>query len=900
MKRKKQTHFLLLAVVSSLVTQNSVAGVSYSSPLVGGETIQYTPVPRNANANSLFVDEQKKYDACNTPDLLQLKSQARLMKLFTNVACSSVGTFVSSDKLDINYCEAVNKCNSVESGDVDQTLDKATRDFLEQEAMDYLIRENVKQEMTKYTGRNALKFKTLLKYTDHLPPEFKSKINKCAGKELPAHDECIANSLWDSKTKFYMTEKSSGDVTNEVQGYEKGPLSGLEEKTSSTSSSSAALPDPHLANAVAALANNKTLAEAFASFSADDHLSIVDRSYNSLNPAEDMVLQTIKSDLTDATTGKLIVSPEEARKKVIDTIVKYTASRLVIKVDPIFKYRTSAQLETDLKSALENINFTAEDFAVNEKLVMKGLANKINSVRLTLANKYIADDCGQYSTSIGDVCSNLTNRLGSGRIVDVLSENKDTIFENIYDYYKNSNDRDRESKIALLKKIIDGKSGGYQKYLSFMIEKKACVEKFKGDLQNTDSKPTLTDLANKKRIDDEMEAAFKADREAKTRVVKDAISRNTNLQDDLRRAGLRTSDLKIESNRDTLSIASGGSLAGPAVNRGAESIIGAHSDDYITATKGLQDQTAMNTHPQQQVRNFDPIVDSTITTNAVGKAEEKKARDEEDDVNAQLRSRLAQLEGKEKSLSKKLSTSNEEDSDAKSSDELQSLRQQIEELKKLQTKNAKEREEAIARISDTPTVASNSSSNDNHELVVNSGSQNAHSQNTNGDSDAAVAASHSNTASTGNGGDYAANASGNAASHSASSSGSSGKGSSEKSGNGIVLTKTGETMIDPTSIMDNPNEKDIVSTLELGNGQPFLIRENGVLMKVSVELDSKGKPKVNNGKIVYKKTKLTKEQQRSVAQEVTNTQKAMKEVSNEPVRLYNLRSLLHDKVKAAQ
>jgi hypothetical protein len=120
----------------------------------------------------------------------------------------------------------------------------------------------------------------------------------------------------------------------------------------------------------------------------------------------------------------------------------------------------------------------------------------------------------------------------------------------------------------------------------------------------------------------------------------------------------------------------------------------------------------------------------------------------------------------------------------------------------------------------------------------------------------------------------------------------------EKTASGIMLSKSGEVVIDPTNIPENPKDGDIVNFIEESKGQPFLIRENGILMKVTVELDKSGKPQLaDNGKPRFKKVRISKAQEANIVKEASNVQKSLKEVGRDPTRLFKLRSLIDQAVQ---
>ena len=113
----------------------------------------------------------------------------------------------------------------------------------------------------------------------------------------------------------------------------------------------------------------------------------------------------------------------------------------------------------------------------------------------------------------------------------------------------------------------------------------------------------------------------------------------------------------------------------------------------------------------------------------------------------------------------------------------------------------------------------------------------------------------------------------------------------ERSGAGLVLTKVGDVAVDLSKIPENPPEADIFTLIEKSGGEPFIIRENGVLMKVTASLGSDGKPKIVHGKVQYKKTRLKADQEKLILRDV-NAQRELKEVQADPTRKYRLDELI--------
>lgn len=125
--------------------------------------------------------------------------------------------------------------------------------------------------------------------------------------------------------------------------------------------------------------------------------------------------------------------------------------------------------------------------------------------------------------------------------------------------------------------------------------------------------------------------------------------------------------------------------------------------------------------------------------------------------------------------------------------------------------------------------------------------------------------------------------------------GSSKTGSSSASAFGMVLTRNGDLSEDLTKIADNPKEADLIIMAEKSNGQPFIIRENGLLVQVVIEKDDAGKAIMENGKPKLKKIKLSKDKEALVVREFNVVREA--KTVRDTVRLQELRRTTEDAVK---
>lgn len=103
---------------------------------------------------------------------------------------------------------------------------------------------------------------------------------------------------------------------------------------------------------------------------------------------------------------------------------------------------------------------------------------------------------------------------------------------------------------------------------------------------------------------------------------------------------------------------------------------------------------------------------------------------------------------------------------------------------------------------------------------------------------------------------------------------------------GLVLTKAGEPATDLNQMITNPSESDLMRLAEKSNGEPFLINENGELIRVLVKKDSKGK-------LVFEKVKLSSEQKKKLAIK-KDTVRAIKEIGPAPIRKMELDKLMKE------
>ncbi|MBC7538215.1 MAG: hypothetical protein H7281_05305 [Bacteriovorax sp.] len=828
---------------------------------------------RVSNSSNLSLFSKKvEYQSCSTVvdfAALSQRSEGNITGIFDNVVCSNVGSFISSEKLDKNYCTAALKCQKFEADQKDETLlDKRDKEFIAIESMNFLMQENIKKEMGEYANRKADHLRDLLAYAEKLPPKFVKY--RCESAQKPA-GECLVNSEWDHIVKGHITGQYFSDVARR---------SAIPHDASVTDMSQV-LERPKQA----------TIDEIFSKIQVGE---VKDRKLSKImnNPeaGQDGLLDNIMTELLSKDSLAISkMSHDDLQKVVLSNILKLNADENR-KIDPIFAFR-NLTANHELENAMKGIFFSPNDFIVNTD--RSALSDKVNMIRLNLVNKYIEQNCGQVAT-LAHVCSNVAKSLENGHVYDILLENKDDIFRKMIANYESGKDPDRSEKIKTLNRMANAKNQIYQKYLAYMMEVNSCQQKFK-DLQIPENSTIgqsvkhsqmLTDMSNR------ADASSQALRDEKGREVEANIKKDVTLQRELRDAGVKLNPEVFKPEvigRDT-------SLTNAlAQNKTEAQVISTRSDDLITAPKSIFPDPGLNNHPS---KGFDPSMIEVMNNATI--IEDKKNRDA-DTTESSLRARMAELETKEKSLSKKMQTNPDGVKDGKDElDELQSLRQQIEDLKNTQARATKDKMTAAPETSKESERSNSviaSKNNGSSNFGNNSSTIAKNDENNRG----AVAAS----ANAGQAVDYSSgtNTGANAASRSIASANSSTPGDkvkigSDKIGPGIMLSKTGEVVIDPTNIPENPKEGDIVNFIEESKGQPFLIRENGVLMKVTVELDTKGKPQLaNNGKPRFKKVRLSKAQEEIIVKEASNVQKSMKEVGRDPTRLFKLKSLINDAVQ---
>ncbi|MDD4976171.1 MAG: hypothetical protein PHY93_17575 [Bacteriovorax sp.] len=884
---------ICLATILSLVAPTIQAGTK----IVTKHPSRILGLSRDSNFTGIdILPKKSEYESCHVADNLNImmsRSQTNFTKVFENVVCSNVGSPHSLDNLDQSYCEAVLKCQKCEDRNDENELDNGEKKLVASdkklitlEAMNFLFRENVNKEMDKYFSDDAKKMRALISYSDKLSPEFKEKVFRCESTPEPKV-ECLKNPYWDQVVKEHITEKYLTNMTEDLQPKNKhtaakaGPDSNLLQNNND--SGVALKPSLEVLGLVVNQAKNTT---------EELYKSIIKNEGNTRETAMqsghdleidqdgvlDSVMLTVLNDRpidNDDKTNKL---PSDELKNIVRNSI------LNFKNDPIFQFKESHKAE-DLEKAMNGITFSNDDFILDEKLGRKALSDKINAIRVIMASKYIKESCEQVS-KISQVCKNVSENFNGGRLLDASIKNKNDIFKEMISF-ETGKTNESASRIEALNRMSNAKSDIYQKYLVYTMQINTCEDKFK--LHPADC---VVESRNKMYEEDSIRRAghSQAFRAEKGKEFQDIIKNNEPLQRELRQAGVKLNPEIFKTESISRGVNSGNSVQAKT----EAPIIAARIDDLISAPKALFPDPNLNNRPG---KSFDPNVNEAM--NNMNAIEDNRKNRDADANNRKLNSRLAELENKERTLAKKLPNSPDGVKDVKDeSDQLQSLRQQIEDLKKSQSKASKDKLAASSEdVKESERLRATGSSGNNGPSYFGS-SKNSYQKNEESNRGEVVANSNANQAA-----GYSSGSNNNAASRSIASanpvnSGDRGKSVVEKSGSGIMLTKTGEVVIDPAHIPENPKDGDIMNFIEESKGQPFLIRENGILMKVTIELDKNGKPQLtDNGKPRFRKVRLSKAQEANIVKEASNVQKSLKEIGRDPTRLFKLRSLIDQAVQ---
>ncbi len=866
------------ASLFSLVTPSfTYAYVAERSEVSEPKIKSYLP---NCGGNSLLM-------------ILNQQAAENIGNLLNNIDCSNASNNLS-EKLEDNYCKNVFKCQRMQSSmstDLEKDKDlNAQKEFIVNEWTKYLMRENMNREMNNFISDDATNLKALLAYSDQLPDEYKNKINKCSSVADNTKNCMPTNSAWEPIALNFMNIKFKSHLVENTNIKRRSSNLNLNGTTY-------LIPDTLSSNYLTAgylktqSPNQQNL------IGLEDTLSNISKineeakknflqNTNKLDPNQDEVLERLLHDIKEKDQNNILTA-DNLNHLIEHSLLNYSLNGK----DPIFKtVRQSEQSIANFKNAMKSITFAASDFESGDQSSRQKLFGKINNLRVLLSNNYLQNNCGKVNLSVGQVCANVAKAFEGEQIVAEFNKNKKDLLKKMIASYEQSKEGDKNDNIAKLKSIDSVGNEVYLKYLTYRMGIDSCKSKYKG-VSYLDSTGQTEALKQSIRV---AESTFRSFEEQTNNQVAYNFRNNSTLQDEFKQYGITLnsdfgkSDLINHSNGNTINISTNNeALKSQAIR--SDKIV---SNDSAENNSGKFNRGA-NFSPVESYQNFSYLDE-----------EARRAKNTED-MQSDLRTRLSDLEKREKALSK---SKNQNFQDIKSfeslgpSDELQNLRQQIEDLKNQQSKS-----NSVKNNSDNEGIQKNSQSAKESEEARTQNRLVSAKIKTNSEG-SFEEENNLPSRSTENNRDFenlpnAGPIAGNGASKFLPSTAgrivaASAKGNQDKIEGGIVLSKSGELFIDPNKILDNPKEGEILNLLEQSKGLPFLIRENGFLVKVSAELDAFGKPQLtSNGKLRFKKIRLSKEQQETVVKEALNIQKAMKEVERDPTRLYNLRSLLNESVQ---
>lgn len=859
-----------------------------SAPIFKTKVYGHSSVPMKAGVLSSLIDDSQ---ACKVkqPDILDRRSQGNLLVIFENIACSGVDEHHGSSNLDLNYCQSVNKCVEFQNGEY--SISNEDKIFLEDEAIDFLMRENAQIEMGKYT--NSENFQDLLSFIKKMPEKYKSKIGNCEQVEYVKDNVCTENTTeakiaqhyirtsLDKKTQSNASAalKSEEEIVDMITGNNRRYNRKMFEVMDLAQNARMyqGLKTQAFSKVYeGALSREKERAESASSISSD------------FDPEKDTIVDSVFLDVlkyknSEYKNNVMLIPADKFKDIVRESLLKASRNSN----DYIFNYANRNTQEV-IEKALNTVNFNQKDFIINPEVGRKSLSNKINQIRVDLAKSHMVEDCNKTNSSIAQVCANISQKMQSGGALDLLNAYQEDPFKKMIDYYQQSDVqvKDKDKKIKKLETMRNARGQVFKKYLSYSLQVNICDEKFPKEISAAGKRNQARSQVKSDKVD-ELEKAAEVSRASTIAALSETAKRNETFKKEIKAMGIQ---LNTDAPKNNL----------VAVDLPIQQTKVETNDNRLNAFAESQKSFLpdnVNQNNNKNTKPFEPSISENMNNfNVID--DEKRDRNINNSYEEKLRSKFAELESKEKAMAKKVSQANLDAASAdkvESTDELLELRRQIEELKKSQVKSVSDQKDITVKPEEKVSEAKSSVKNGSIF-----GSKSSSDSNERSDSNAAatsIAASNSQPAVFDNPQVDRAAIRGPAAVGSSGANAAS-KGAADKAAAaaGIILSKSGEVVQDTSSILENPKETEIANLLEVTNGQPFLIRENGILMKVTLALDIDGKPQKDKGRILFKKEVLSKAQQETIVKEA-NIQKSMKEVDRDPTRLFNLKSLLKETVK---
>jgi len=876
MKIRKLLSVLLIASLTAPVYgQNFPLG----SDLIDPSITAYSTAP-------FFMHTGGQSQGCKAS-----RSQSRLLNFFDNKTCQDAGRDILGEDISKPMCESVYTCT--ERNEMPLSADEQS--FLKSEFMMYVISENVQDELTKYQSPEANDLRVLNSYIDKMPAKYKEKVKSCPAFKLSS-PKCLNEDEFDLLAKisiknFYGTNQAQNFFnfrkrSASIQATEDNGIgrSGLAKDIDKKRHGAryqlppSVLPmDGEVDDAINLMQNVKfgkdvTPEEHYTSIlKTEKEWSKQGRSELNFDPAEDVLVNEIVKSVM---LGQGMPSEAEMKLRIKKTILQFANS----KEDPYLSF--DKETIESLEKNIDKLTISLKDIADSNRA---NLAAKINELRVKTVNDVFARECQDKVVSLGQLCQSVSTNVKSAKVKGEIVQTKD-LFKKMSDSYMKTGFKASFDKVNQLNRMIKAKDQVYDRFVTVMFNLNSCKEKFPSTYVATkEDKKAFENLA---KAEDEKASA---NLNEAARNIAEVVNKDDGLKNVFKNRGVDIEAFKFDSKQSSANV---------DFNAGLLAKEGTKIAPAQEKEKELKPFVAENQLPASNQNVVNPIQNPSYNfmNNMLPAVDNSAAIQVNRPATDAIEEKIKSLEKKESKLRKKVAINDEVDeSESEEGSELASLRRQIEDLKKEKDRVATgpSAVQETADKNNTQTARSPASADQTASIKV-AAEKTPVENGTRGEEVAPVRS----TAASSNA-DYGAEAQaaiGNARGpgSTAAATNAAGKGGAEKGSNALVLSKGGESAIDVSTILENPNEGDISSVMEKTKGEPFIIRENGELIKVTPVLDAKGKPVLSSsGKIKFKKIKLTKAQQEIIVKE-TNVNKAAKEVGVEPTRLYKLKSLLKE------
>jgi len=871
--------YFSLLLIATLTTPAYADKMPYGEDLIDPSVSAFSPAP-------FFIHIGGQSQGCKAS-----RSQSRLLNFFNNRSCQDAGRDILGEDISKPMCENVYSCTERK----EMPLSDEEQSFLKSEFMMYMISENIEEELTKYQSPESNDLRVLNSYIDKMPPKYKEKVKSCSAFKLSS-PKCLNEDEFDLLAKISIKNFYGTNQAQNFYNFSKRSAS-IQAAGENSSENGGRVKDfglkkgpPSYQMPVQLFGNEGQVDDAIKlmqkvkfgkELTPEEHYTSIlktekewskqGRSELNFDPAADeLVNEIVKSVI-------LKDSPSEAEMKlrIKKTILQF-ANR---KDDPYLSF--DKQAIESLEKHIDKLSISLKDITDSNRT---NLSAKINDLRVKMVNEVFARECQDNVVSLGQLCQTVSTNVKAAKVKGETVQTKD-LFKKMSDMYYKTGFKTNHKKIETLDRMINAKDQVYDRFVTVMFNLNSCKEKFPSTYV-----PTQEDKKAFEKLAKAEDAKASANLNEAARNIAEVVNKDDSLKNVFRNRGVDIETFKFDSKPSNSNVEFSANILPKEGAKTGQVLEKVEKDIKPFIQENQAPTTNQNLVNQIQNPNYNfmnnvvPAIDNTAAIQA-----NRPATDA-------LEEKIKSLEKKESKLRKKVAVNETSDeSDSEDSSELASLRKQIEDLKK-EKDHVATGPAAVQETGDKNAIqAGKVPASAEQAQSIKVASDKAPLENAPRPEEVAGTRSNAVAANA----DYGAEAqaaigSARSPASTAAAANAGAKGTSEKGSNALVLSKGGESAVDSTAILENPNEGDISSVMEKTKGEPFIIRENGELIKVAPVLDAKGKPVLSSsGKIKFKKIKLTKAQQEIIAKE-TNVNKAAKEVGVEPTRLYKLKSLLKE------